>query len=108
MNENGPSINDTANDKTSDNSGDFDYIGGITDKPKDYIHNDGTGDSDGGHSGGGGHGGGRGDNDTSFIPSSSWTLSDFVNWVKMDLGYLETMEYSQWLRIYLVFARGRF
>lgn len=86
LNENGPSINDTANDKTSDNSGDFDYIGGITDKPKDYIHNDGTGDSDGGHSGGGGHGGGRGDSDTSFVPTSSWTLSDFVNWVKNGFG----------------------
>ena len=86
LDENGPSINDTANDKTSDNSGDFDYIGGITDKPKDYIHNDGTGDSDGGHSGGGGSGGGRGDSDTSFIPTSSWTLSDFVNWVKSGFG----------------------
>lgn len=86
LDENGPSINDTTNDKTSDNSGDFDYIGGITDKPKDYIHNDGTGDSDGGHSGGGGSGGGRGDSDTSFIPTSSWTLSDFVNWVKNGFG----------------------
>lgn len=86
LNENGSSNNDTSNDKISDNSGDFDYIGGITDKPKDYIHNDGTGDSDGGHSGGGGHGGGRGDSDTSFIPSSSWTLSDFVNWVKNGFG----------------------
>lgn len=86
LNENGPSNNDTSNDKISDNSGDFDYIGGITDKPKDYIHNDGTGDSDGGHSGGGGHGGGRGDSDTSFIPTSSWTLSDFVNWVKNGFG----------------------
>ena len=86
LDENGPSINDTSNDKTSDNSGDFDYIGGITDKPKDNIHNDGTGDSDGGHSGGGGHGGGRGDSDTSFVPSSSWTLLDFVNWVKNGFG----------------------
>lgn len=86
LNENGPSNNDTSNDKTSVNSGDFDYIGGNTDKPKDYIHNDGTGDSDGGHSGGGGSGGGRGDSDTSFIPSSSWTLSDFVNWVKNGFG----------------------
>lgn len=86
LDENGPSNNDFSNDKTSINSGDFDYIGGITDKPKDFIHNDGTGDSDGGHSGGGGSGGGRGDNDTSFIPSSSWTLSDFVNWVKNGFG----------------------
>lgn len=86
LNENGPSNNNFSNDKTSINSGDFDYIGGTTDKPKDYIHNDGTGDSDGGHSGGGGSGGGRGDNDTSFIPSSSWTLSDFVNWVKNGFG----------------------
>lgn len=86
LDENGPSNNDFSNDKTSINSGDFDYIGGITDKPKDYIHNDGTGDSDGGHSGGGGSGGGRGDSDTSFIPSSSWTLSDFVNWVKSGFG----------------------
>lgn len=86
LDENGPSNNDTKNDKTSVNSGDFDYIGGNTDKPKDYIHNDGTGDSDGGHSGGGGSGGGRGDSDTSFIPSSSWTLSDFVSWVKNGFG----------------------
>ncbi len=86
LDENGPSNNDFSNDKTSINSGDFDYIGGITDKPKDFIHNDGTGDSDGGHSGGGGSGGGRGDNDTSFIPSLSWTLSDFVNWVKNGFG----------------------
>lgn len=86
LDENGPSNNDTKNDKTSVNSGDFDYIGGNTDKPKDYIHNDGTGDSDGGHSGGGGSGGGRGDSDTSFIPTSSWTLSDFVNWVKNGFG----------------------
>ena len=86
LDENGPSNNDFSNDKTSINSGDFDYIGGITDKPKDYIHNDGTGDSDGGHSGGGGSGGGRGDSDTSFIPTSSWTLSDFVNWVKSGFG----------------------
>lgn len=86
LDENGPSNNDTKNDKTSVNSGDFDYIGGNTDKPKDYIHNDGTGDSDGGHSGGGGSGGGRGDSDTSFIPSSSWTLSDFVTWVKNGFG----------------------
>lgn len=86
LNENGPSNNNSSNDKTSINSGDFDYIGGNTDKPKDYIHNDGTGDSDGGHSGGGGSGGGRGDSDTSFIPTSSWTLSDFVNWVKSGFG----------------------
>lgn len=86
LDENGPSNNDFSNDKTSINSGDFDYIGGITDKPKDFIHNDGSGDSDGGHSGGGGSGGGRGDNDTSFIPSSSWTLSDFVSWVKNGFG----------------------
>lgn len=86
LDENGPSNNDTKNDKTSVNSGDFDYIGGNTDKAKDYIHNDGTGDSDGGHSGGGGSGGGRGDSDTSFIPSSSWTLSDFVSWVKNGFG----------------------
>lgn len=75
LNENGASINDTKNDKTSTNSSDIDYIGGLTDYPKDS-----------GHSGGGGSGGGRGDSDTSFIPSSSWTLSDFVNWVKNGFG----------------------
>lgn len=75
LNENGASINDFKNDKTSTNSSDIDYIGGLTDYPKDS-----------GHSGGGGSGGGRGDSDTSFIPSSSWTLSDFVNWVKNGFG----------------------
>lgn len=75
LNENGASINDIKNDKTSTNSSDIDYIGGLTDYPKDS-----------GHSGGGGSGGGRGDSDTSFIPSSSWTLSDFVNWVKNGFG----------------------
>lgn len=73
LNENGASINDTKNDKTSTNSPDLDYIGGLTDIPKDS-----------GHSGGGGSGGGRGD--SSFVPSKNWTLEDFTLWVKNGFG----------------------
>ena len=73
LNENGASINDTKNDKTSINSPDLDYIGGLTDIPKDI-----------GHSGGGGSGGGRGNG--SFVPSKNWTLEDFTLWVKNGFG----------------------
>ena len=75
LNENGASSIDTKNDKISTNSTDLDYIGGISDKPKDAGHSGGGGSSSGGRGSG-----------SDFIPSKNWTLSDFTAWVKNGFG----------------------
>lgn len=75
FNENGANINDTTNDKTNVNSSDFDYIGGLSDEAKDYIHNDGTESEKGGLVG-----------DTSY--DTNWTSDDFLSWVKGGFGLL--------------------
>ena len=75
LDENGASSIDTKNDKISTNSTDLDYIGGISDKPKDAGHSGGGGSSSGGRGSG-----------SDFIPSKNWTLSDFTAWVKNGFG----------------------